>query len=261
MLFTKISTIKIIYFSIFLIITLILPIFGTIFLKKKRKDSSIKYLFLGTLIYFIFVNILESIFNAIVFKNVSNTESYIFILVTSIIASIFETFGIFFGIKIFMKNDDIKSPNILMFIAGYAFFELIFIFGTTMINNIAYSFLFNSDNIEHLLENNNIGIENLNIINLSLENVTLKDLLLSFQERIVSILLQAIFIYLIWISIKTNNTIYILIPFCMHIFSDFCLVSVFKINKTILLLGTEVLICSIYIFITIQISKKIKYKV
>lgn len=247
------------FFFLFLfILSITIPICFCLY-HKKRTKVKLKFFFWGVLTYFISVLVLESIFNSIFISNIKNT--LYFIILGAISASCFECSGKIIAIKRCIRKEKVLYEQILMYIIGYIGAELFFVYGIGMLNNFIYSVLINGDYINEIIKTSPSPEQTENFLSIckDLSTVTSLDIILSLFERIISIITQICFTYLIWFFISNKEYRNLYIPFLLHFLSDFLFILIYQIfEKQLLALIVGCFVSIIYILLVKKYKKRIK---
>lgn len=134
-----------------IIISIIIPVLMCIIIKKKY-NTSIKAFLLGCAGFFVFAGILESMLNQIILlvlpigKTIQG-NIYVYALYGGLAAGLFEETSRFLIMKFLLKKEYKNPFNSIMYGAGHGGFEVMFLIGTGMLNNIIYSVLINTNQI------------------------------------------------------------------------------------------------------------------
>ncbi len=130
------------------------PLGLALFFSKKHKASWLALL-MGTATFVVFALILERILHTVVLASplgrILNANILFYALYGGLAAGVFEETGRYLVMKHMMKRLHDNSHNALMFGVGHGGIELIVIFGITMVNNLVYSILINSGQIETVM--------------------------------------------------------------------------------------------------------------
>lgn len=201
------------------LITIILPIVIAIIWIVKTK-SYVYPLFIGALIFLIFVIILESVMHSIVnaiFPIIFN-NSILYIIYGCLAAAAFEEGGRYLSFKYIMKNANDKK-NAVTYGIGHGGFEMISVVGMTLLSTLMFAMTLNSLGIEGMLDGVNDAqiVQMVNDMLVSIESYTVLDVVLSIVERISAIILHVSCSIFVFKAVKYKNISSFWMAFGFHI--------------------------------------------
>jgi len=130
-----------------------LPI-ALMYLMNKKLKAKFSSFYLGCIVYFVAVFILESLVNNAVFKDsgdVLNNNVVLFALYAGAAAAVFEEVGRFIAFRFFMK-DRLNVENGIMYGIGHGGLEAILILGLNGVNTLITSIMVNNGTLEKSFE-------------------------------------------------------------------------------------------------------------
>ena len=132
-----------------IIISLLIPI-GLIVFFRKREKISMKPVFIGMLIFFVFTQILEKILHLIVIGNNLISNAILFSIYGAFAAGIFEEVGRFIAFKTLLKENREWKDGIAYGL-GHGGIEFILIGAIGMIQSLIFSFMINNGTFDTLI--------------------------------------------------------------------------------------------------------------
>ncbi len=184
----KVGLISVLFMAISFILTAGVPVAGIMYLKKSKR-LNIKALLWGTVLFIVFVFVLEQILHFIIFgSSPQNSEIYknliLYILYFGLVAGIFEETVRFIGFKylLHVKNDESLSTGICYGLE-HGGFEVILFGGLPAAFNLFVSVMVNTD------VSKNIEFIPATLIN-TLINTAPPQFLMGGVERLFSIIIQ-----------------------------------------------------------------------
>ena len=150
-----VSNLSITFMIISLIICLVLPIGGIIYLKIKYKVK-LKTFFIGMLAFFIAVQVLEALINYYLLSANKATSEFIlgnpivYMLYGGLMAGIIEETARFISFKYLIKDRD--NMTAITYGLGHGGIEAILIGGVSCINSILNSILINNGSFQSMME-------------------------------------------------------------------------------------------------------------
>lgn len=219
-----VSNVSIIFMAISLIICLVLPIGGIIYLKKKY-NASLKAFFIGMLVFFIAVQILEApIHNYFLSINTSTSEFLLsnpiaYMLYGGLMAGIFEETARLIAFKYLIKDrNDITG---IAYGVGHGGIEAILIGGISSLNAIVYSVLINNGGFQSLMEGALVSKEVISQTYNQFVNSSPFFWLMPGVERIIAMSIQISLSILVFYAVKERKYIYYFVAIVCHALIDF----------------------------------------
>jgi len=134
-----------------LILGLAVPGFLVFFMMRKY-HVKFKAILTGAAVFLIFAMVLEQLVHKVVLGSAAlqpyMAKLAVYAIYGGLMAGLFEETGKFIAMKTVLKRDQGDNRNALAYGVGHGGIEMIFLLSIGMINNIAYSFLINSGNID-----------------------------------------------------------------------------------------------------------------
>lgn len=246
-----------------LILSLILPIGGIIYLKKKY-NASLKVFFIGVVAFFISVQILEGVIHNYVFNINNYTSNFLisnpifYMLYGGLMAGIFEESARFISFKYLIKERD--NVSAITYGVGHGGIESILIGFIGSINTIIYAVLINKGGFLNLLEAIGISKDIIDTTYNQMINSPEITWLLPGLERIMAIIIQISLSVLVMQAIKNKKYIYYVLAIICHAIVDFP-AALYQIGvlKNVYMVEGIILIITILIIVVI-FNKFIKNK-
>lgn len=221
---SMVSNLSIIFMSISLIICLALPIGGIIYLKKKY-NASLKPFFIGMLVFFITVQILEAPIHNYILKINKGTSEFLlsnpvfYMLYGGLMAGIFEETARLIAFKFLIK--DRKGTTPIAYGVGHGGIEAILIGGISAINTISYSVLINNGKFQTLMESAGVSTEIINQTFNQLANSSSIYWLMPGIERMIAMVIQISLSVLVFYAVKERKYIFFFVAILCHALIDF----------------------------------------
>ncbi|SHI82932.1 Uncharacterized membrane protein YhfC [Clostridium cavendishii DSM 21758] len=237
------------------VISILLPITLMLYWKRKEKFQ-IKTFFLGMLGFFLFAMILERILHTVVISTkVIPVNTIYFAIYGALAAGVFEEVGRFVIFKFFLKNNR-EWKDGLGYGLGHAGIEMILLGGLTFVNYIVVALAINSDKLDKLLQGQNA--EAVTNLKNTILNLTAPEIAMGIGERILALVLQLAFSFIVLYAIRERKNIYLLIAILVHALVDF-VPALYQMNliSNIYFVEGIVFIFSILAFIFVIKSKAI----
>jgi uncharacterized membrane protein YhfC len=195
-----------------------LPIISLIYFKKKE-HFSIKTVFIGSLGFFLFVIVLESLLHSIVISTkIIKINTITFAIYGALAAGFFEEVGRFVMFKFFLKENR-KWKDGLGYGLGHAGIETILIGALSYFNALMMSLAINSGTINDLLKNQDATA--IETVKNSLVNVTLLATSMGVFERVFAFIIQIALTFIVLYAIRERKNIYLLVAILLHALVDF----------------------------------------
>lgn len=220
-----VSTTSIMCIVISMADSLLVPLILLLVIKKKYK-TSVKAFAFGCGGFFLFAAILESLMHqfVLVVSPIGSTiqqNIYLYAVYGGLAAGIFEETARFLIMKYLLKKEYDNPYNSVMYGAGHGGFEVFFLMGTGMLNNLIYASMINANQTELLLSA--LPVE---------QQAQLQDIfdkLISAQpytfftgyiERIPAIAIHIALSVIVWIAVTKGKTILFPLAILMHALVD-----------------------------------------
>ncbi|WP_288221992.1 YhfC family intramembrane metalloprotease [uncultured Clostridium sp.] len=254
-----VSNLSIFFMAISLIISVMLPIAGIIYLKKKYKVS-LKIFFIGMAAFFVAVQILEAPIHSYFLSFNEGTSNFLlnnpvaYMLYGGLMAGIFEETARLISFKYLIKERDNLTG--ITYGLGHGGIEAILIGGISTLNAIVYSILINKGGFQSLMEGALVSKDVINTTYNHYVNSSAFYWLAPGFERIAAIIVHISLSVLVLYSVKEKKYIYYFLAIIIHATINFpaALYQVGVINNVFLL---EVGIMILATIISIIIFKKI----
>lgn len=238
-----------------MVFCMLFPILLVIYFKRKERFS-IKTVVIGSLGFFLFAMILESLLHSVVISTkIIKMNTIPFAIYGALAAGVFEEVGRFVMFKFFLtKNRQWKDG--LGYGLGHAGIETVLVGALSYLNVIVMSLAINSGTIVDLLKNQDAAA--IETIKNSLVNVTLLATSMGVFERIFAFIIQIALTFIVLYAIKERKNIYLLVAILIHALIDFA-AALYQIKFITNLYVVEgiVLIFAIIGFIFIMKSKSL----
>ena len=205
-----------------LIISFFLPIGLTIYYYKK-KEISLKPVFVGVLVFFVSqlvlrIPILQLLSTQKWYKSMEE-NSILISLFLGLTAGLFEELGRFVGFKYILKENLDRNDGIAFGI-GHGGIEAILVVGITSINNIYYSFSINSGNFDKVIAPSINQKEITDAIKNQLITTPSYYFAISGVERIFAFTLQIALSILVLYGVKNEKFEYVVYAILLHMIID-----------------------------------------
>lgn len=201
-----ISQSTVILLGISSLLTILIPILLAVFWILKTK-SYVYPLFIGVLIYFIFVMILESSMHAVVFETFPAFSSnlFLYMIYGCLAASFFEEGGRWIAFKYLIKSTNKK--NAVTYGIGHAGIEMILVVGMSLLSTYVFAQGLNVLGIEGMMGQSVDASTHQMIVEMteSIQLYGMDDFILTLVERISTLVLHVSCSILVYYSIKENH--------------------------------------------------------
>lgn len=204
-----------------MILSLLIPL-GAIIFFRKREKISMKPVFIGMLIFFVFSQILEKMLHFIVIGNNLISSAMLFSIYGAFAAGIFEEVGRFVAFKtVLKKNREWKDG--IAYGLGHGGIEFILIGALGAIQSLIYLFMINNGTFDTLLTSNlqDSQLEQVNQLKDQLINLNAGSIGIGIAERIMSFGIQIALTMVVFYGIKYRKNIFLLIAVLLHALVDF----------------------------------------
>lgn len=258
-----VSTLTLIFIVINLICGIAIPVGLILFFRNKYKVSAKGFL-IGALTMLIFALILERLVHVVVLNSsigVTIRENmWLYALYGGLMAGLFEETGRLLSMRFLMKKEHGDWHNALMYGAGHGGFEVFMILFVAMLNNIIYSVMINTGNIDVLMspldETNKAVLQNAVDELISTPSWMF---LMGLLERVGAISAQLAFSVIVWLAVKNAKCMwkYYILAVFMHFFLDASTAVLSKSGCPIIVLELIILILAA---VSVCIAKCLKAK-
>lgn len=219
-----VSSLSIIFMVFSLLVSILLPIVGIIFLKKKY-NVSLKIFFIGAAAFFISVQILEAPIHSYFLKLNSTTSEFLlntplaYMLYGGLMAGIFEETARLISFKFLIKDRDLMSG--ITYGLGHGGIEAILIGGISSINSIAYSILINKGGFESIMEGLLVEKEVISATYDQFVNTSAFIWAMPGIERILAVMIHISLSIIVLYAVKERKYIYYCLAILVHAVINF----------------------------------------
>lgn len=199
-----------------ILIPIVLAVSWTILSK-----SRVYPLFIGSLIFFIFVMVLESIMHSIVLTTIPviSSNTILYILYGCLAAGIFEEGGRWVAFRYLIRDENKK--NAITYGIGHGAVEMILVVGLTLLSTFIFAQSYLTLGVEGMTEGLDTSmIEMVKEMIASIEVYELKDVVLNLIERCSALILHVSCSIFVYFSVRERNLQYLLYAFLFHIFMN-----------------------------------------
>jgi uncharacterized membrane protein YhfC len=206
-----------------LLVSFLLPI-GLIIYAKRRYSAYFSIAVVGTLIFFVFVMVLEQSLHLYVLKLNETTKAlmgntWIYAIYGGLAAGLFEETGRLTAFKFFLK-DRWEWKDGFAYGIGHGGIEAMLVVGLTTINNLTYSLAINKGNFGALI-GSMLPAASAEQVKNSLINTDWYLFFVSGLERCFAISIQIGLSILVLYAVKNRKYIYYIIAILLHALVDF----------------------------------------
>ncbi|WP_195262624.1 MULTISPECIES: YhfC family intramembrane metalloprotease [unclassified Clostridium] len=251
-----VSSLSIVFMVFSLLVSVIVPIGGIIFLKRKY-NVSLKTFFIGAAAFFIFAQILEAPIHSYFLKLNSTTSGFLlstpiaYMLYGGLMAGIFEETARFLCFKFIIKDRDVMSG--VTYGLGHGGMEAILIGAISSINSLVYSNLINKGGFQSIMEGLSVPKEVISATYDQFVNSSSIMWAMPGIERIFAMVIHISLSIIVLYAVKERKYIYYVLAILIHAVIDFpaALYQVGVIKNIFLVEGVifiTVLILAMYVF-------------
>ena len=208
-----VSSLSIAFMAVSCLISFGVPIALFIYLQVAKK-ADIYPFFAGCTVMLLFAFLLESGAHQVILSSPAGEtirgSVWLYALYGGLMAGLFEETGRYLAFSFALKRYRDKNVNALMYGAGHGGFEAIVISGLTMINNLAWSHMINSGNIEAItgsLSGDALAQAEQSIS--LLVSTPSYQFLLGGVERVLAIILHLALSVLVWFAAKWDGKLHL----------------------------------------------------
>ena len=219
-----VSSLSIIFMVFSFLVSVLLPIVGVIFLKRKY-NVSLKVFFIGAAAFFISVQILEAPIHSYFLKLNSTTSEFLlstpiaYMLYGGLMAGIFEETARLISFKFIIKDRDLMSG--VTYGLGHGGIEAILIGGISSINSIVYSTLINKGGFQSIMEGLMIPKEVISATYDQFVNSSSIMWAMPGIERIFAMMIHMSLSVIILYAVKERKYIYYVLAILIHAVINF----------------------------------------
>lgn len=219
----NVATLSMVGMVFSIIIAIGFPVGLCVFMKKREK-ANLSVFFVGAIVFFVTVLVLEKLLHTIVFSvagTVLNNNIWLYSIYGGIMAALFEETARWLVMRHFMKNR-LTKENAIMYGIGHGGAEAIILVGISNINNLVTSILINEGLFEQSLKSLDSGLytQTINAVSALWTTESSQFFMLGI-ERIWAVALQIMLSVLIFLMVKTGKKKYYGIAFVIHLLIDF----------------------------------------
>ncbi|MBR2560440.1 MAG: YhfC family intramembrane metalloprotease [Firmicutes bacterium] len=188
---------------------IVIPVALFIYFKAKRKADAMPF-FMGCLVFFVFVMLLESGINAAVFaSDVGKTlrdSVVLYAIYGGVMAGLFEEVGRYLALRLVKRRKGLRDVNSLMYGAGHGGFEAMMLLGVSMFGNLTYAAAINSGRLEELTSQlSGESLEQfMNTVNVLITTPSYT-YYISIAERIFAVAIHLSLSVLVWFAITRKG--------------------------------------------------------
>ncbi|MBS2967690.1 YhfC family intramembrane metalloprotease [Metabacillus sp. KIGAM252] len=207
-----------------LAVSIILPVAGYIFLKRKYKIA-FRPVLIGILIFFVFANVLGGLFNHFILVTNETTaqiaeQPVLFAIYGGISAGFFEEIGRFIAFTWLLKLYRERKDG-LAYGLGHGGIEALLIGALGSIQMISLALLQNSGKLEETISGQNLPPEVLNQLTSALTGLSLPLAFMGGLERAAAFFLQIALSLIVLYAVKNKKYIYVAAAILLHALIDF----------------------------------------
>ena len=204
----SVPILSIICMQVSCVVSLGIPIFLLIHYRKKGADYS--PFVVGCLVMLVAAILLESLFHSMILSTglgaYIQSNLWVYAIYGGLVAGLFEETGRYLAFRTVLKRFQDNDVNALMYGAGHGGFEAVVVLGITMVNNLVWSMLINSGNIEALTGSvTGADLEQVEATIQTLLTIPSWEFLVGAVERIFAVILQISLSLLVWFAVKNRK--------------------------------------------------------
>ena len=218
-----VSIVTIIGIVITLGISVAVPIVVMILAKRKLPGKMIPVL-VGAGTFFVCSMILENVLHVLVLRSSFGEQLtnhiWLYALYGGLAAAVFEEFGRFFAMKLFMKRS-LSKQNAIMYGIGHGGIESILVIGSAYVSNLVISVMINMGQFENMIADLDATMRAQVIEQFSqLWTGPAYLFYLAGLERILAFALQICLSYIVYRAVKERKAGYLILALALHFFVD-----------------------------------------
>lgn len=256
-----VSSLSIVFMTVSMLISILMPITLVIYFYKKKKISLLAVL-IGAIVFVVSqlllrIPLLTFLGTQEWYKAMSQNITFIAIFL-GLTAGLFEEVARYIAMKYFMKNR-LSWKNGLAFGIGHGGIEAIILVGMAVLSNLMLSFMINSGVFETIM-GAQLAPEAAGQIKSMLVNTPSINFLVAGYERIMAMIIQIALSIVVLYSVKLKKPIYLLYAILLHGVIDSPLVILTSMKLNYWVMELYVTACAalglIYIIKSWQASKR-----
>lgn len=208
-----VPTASIVFMAISCAIAFAIPIALLVYFRRK-KGADVFPFFVGCAVMLLFALFLEAQVHSIVLSSgigaAIRGNIWLYALYGGAIAGLFEETGRFIAFKTILKSRQGRDANALMYGAGHGGLEAAALLGLTMIANLSFSFMINTDNTAALTESlSSAELAQFDAVYQGLLAAPSYQFLIGSVERIFAVAIQISLSVLVWFAAKKQGKGYL----------------------------------------------------
>lgn len=205
--------------------SLLVPLILLLVIRKKY-NTSIKAFLLGCGGFFLFAAILESLMHQVILGvlpigSTIQKNIYLYAIYGGLAAGIFEETARFLIMKYMLKKEYDNPYNSIMYGAGHGGFEVFFLMGTGMLNNLIYASMINANQTDMIMSvlpvEQQAQLQDIFDKLISAQPYTF---FIGYIERIPAVALHIALSVLVWIAVTKGKTILFPLAIVIHALVD-----------------------------------------
>lgn len=202
-----------------------LPIIFSILIHKKYTKLRVLPILVGAGVFFLFVNILESLMHLYVLKVNTYTMSllenpWLYGVYGCLAAALFEETGRLIAYKLFLKKYRSASDGIAYGL-GHGGFEFLLIAGLGAISTLYMATMINHGTFDSIFVGKSVTAEQINSLKNSVLETNFINVLLGLVERCLALMMQLGMSMLVFYSVVSGKWKYYLFALLFHFVADF----------------------------------------
>lgn len=202
----------------------ILFVLGLFFVLRKRERFSIRAVWVGALVFFVFSQVLEKILHLIVLQGKTEPHGLLanpllFAVYGALAAGVFEEVGRYFGFRILLKHNR-KRRDGIAYGLGHGGFEAIFIAVMASVQTLVYAVLINTGKFEQTL-GGKTSPDVLAEIKSKLLNASLYEFFLGGLERVPALFIQIALSLIVLYAVRAKKKRVLVYAILLHALVDF----------------------------------------
>jgi len=250
-----VSTASLIGMAFSFVLSLGLPIFLLILVRRKTKANITSFI-IGAAVFVVFALVLEQIMHSVVLASTGTlltNNIILYGLYGGLAAALFEETGRLIAMKYFMKNT-LNKQNALMYGVGHGGIEAILLIGLTYISNLLTSVMINSGALQSSMA----------LLDETMQQTTYQQIKLLWElpawqfymagvERLLAIALQISLSILVYKAVTSGSRKFWLLAFGIHFVVDFLTVVISGYGAPVWIVETILLVMVIFV---VQYARK-----
>ncbi|MCQ2081851.1 MAG: YhfC family intramembrane metalloprotease [Lachnospiraceae bacterium] len=240
-----ISSVTLAIIALNIMFAVVVPCGLLLFLRKKF-GASITAFLVGCGIWFFFAMILEQILHGLVITSsigpVIVDNLALNALYGGLAAAVFEEAGRFVGIKLLLKRKHGNPHNALMYGAGHGGFEMLYLFGMSMLSNLTYSLMINDGSITQQIAS--FSPEEQGQVQALIDTLVGTPsymFAMGLVERVSAVILHIALSVLVWAAVVNGKKMMFPIAMAVHFVVDASSIILFNLDIPVVLVELVVL--------------------